>query len=65
MNLTYTKRNPLRTRFIRYTVGLPKYPRSDPDGFTYIVGVLGQEESIVNNAILSVSGNRQLLISVY
>ncbi|KAJ5316796.1 hypothetical protein N7508_001304 [Penicillium antarcticum] len=54
LNLTHTKCHPLRTRFIRYTIALPEYPISDPDGFTYIVAVPGQEQSAVANAISSV-----------
>jgi hypothetical protein len=45
--LTDAKTHPLQTLFIEYTNDLPEYPRTDPNGYTYVVPVqnCSQEEA--------------------
>ncbi|KAL3483072.1 hypothetical protein BJX62DRAFT_220812 [Aspergillus germanicus] len=42
IQLTDAKSNPLRTLHIEYTDDLPEYPRTDINGYTYVVSVGGR-----------------------
>ncbi|EAW17145.1 uncharacterized protein NFIA_005070 [Aspergillus fischeri NRRL 181] len=45
--LTDAKTHPLQTLYIEYTNDLPEYPRTDPNGYTYVIPVnnYSQEEA--------------------
>ena len=45
---------PTKTLYIEYTNDLPEYPKTDPNGYTYIVATNGQSQQEAEHLIQTV-----------
>jgi hypothetical protein len=53
--LTDAKTHPLQTLFIEYANDLPEYPRTDPNGYTYVIPVQNYSQEEAEQLVKDVS----------